>query len=791
VGALARLARRRGLTAAANVLAPAHSALPIPDAWPAPVVAAARVIGIADDRTEARKLIERQAKWQDHAWDYFDALGEVKYSGNFIGNALSKLILFPARRPAPGQQQPEPIEDAAPMDALARLEGPLGGHPEIMGAAGVHFSIPGECYLIGRELDPGDERWEIRAKDEVKRSAEGKVILIDGGDDKEKVELGEDSMLVRMWSPHRRRAWQADSPLRGVLSQCEELLILDRMARATERSRNNAGVLAVPNELRKVRRQVGTDASLVAEEGDLVDELLEALGTPVKDEGHANAIVPHLLFGEEKYLDKVRLIELSRTLDAWIDVRTERVQKRLAGGLNLPIEVVLGIGSANHWSAWAIDESAFKAHLEPLTLTILSSLTVGYLHPMLRAAGVPNWRDYIIWYDPVRLVARPNAVGDAKDLHDRGVIRDEDLRGAAGYDETSAPDEDEIQRRLIWRSSGRPSVAVDGAETPEQGPPEQEDSQASVTAAATREDPDLARLARRQADLDRQLYARLEAAFEAVLDQVLDRAGARVVQAANKGRGRTKGTAAASPAVQARVAAGALVKDVPRRQVIKTLGPAIVAQLGLQEEDLLRGAFDDLEDRFRAWVGQTQTAALGLVPDLTDAERRDAEREFERLLDDAWAWTRDALTDLARERLHDPDPRAPENGEHDATATVPFAIIREAVARAGGAVGPDAPVVSAAVLDPVKTALGLATGWLMQKLFRSKGIETEGWVWEYGPYPRTTEFEPHADLDGTEFVNFDDAVLANNEGWPRYAHYHPGDHETCRCSARPALVRVR
>lgn len=777
MGVLARTVARRALAGSAGLPAP-HTAIPIPDDWPVGVVAAARVIGIADNKTEARKLIERQAKWQDHAFDYVDSVPEVQNGVNFLGNAMSKLILFPAIKARPGEQ-PEEDNDPRALDALARLEGPLGGHSEILRGLGVHFSAPGECYLIGRELEDGSERWEIRAKDEVRAGADNKVILIDGGDSKDKVVLDENAMIIRLWNPHPRRAWQATSSLRAVLSQCEELLILDRMARAVERSRNNAGILKVPAEMLKVKRQMpGTDAAGAAQEGYLIDEMLEALGQPITDEGHPNAIVPHLLFGAKENLEAIKFLEITRTLDEWIDTRTARVQKRFAIGFNLPVEVTTGAEGLSGWTKFSVDEDGFKSYLLPFVLLGLSSLTTGYYHPMLRAAGVEDWQDRIIWYDAQRLIARINAFKEATEMHDRGVIRDEDYRRAGGFGDEAAPTEEEIQRRILWRSSGRqpqggPSVTEEA--DPAAPEPEGPEDQASIVAGARGGDPELARLARRQADLDRQLYARLEAAFEAAIDKVLERAGTKVV---SKSKGRGKAATAAA------------IRDVPTKRAAATLGQAVVAQLGLTEDDLLRGAFDDLEDRFRTWVGQAQAAALDLVPDLEDTERAQAEADLADYLNDAWTWTRDALTDLARERLYDPDPRTPDDGEHDASATVPFRLVREAVARAGGATGPDAPVVAAGFLDPMRTAVGLATGWLMQRLFRSRGIVTEGWEWEYGPYPRTSEFEPHADLDGTVFVNFDDAVLANNESWPRYAHFFPGDHDSCFCSAIPVLVKV-
>jgi len=49
-------------------------------------------------------------------------------------------------------------------------------------------------------------------------------------------------------------------------------------------------------------------------------------------------------------------------------------------------------------------------------------------------------------------------------------------------------------------------------------------------------------------------------------------------------------------------------------------------------------------------------------------------------------------------------------------------------------------------------------------------------------------FEPHQDLDGTEFQTFTDDVLAADGGeFPFVDFYHPGDHLGCQCDFAPIV----
>lgn len=744
-----------------------------------------------EERTEAQRLLARRQQWQPLCWDYFDTVPQVKYSMRFLGNALSRVRLFVGEMdPNDPDGEPSPVDDAGIQNLLAPLRGGAFGYADILRPLTINLEVPGECYLVGiaerTEVDAAGveqitqpEEWSIRSSDEV-TFREGRAELKRGPSDNQPIKLGDADFVARIWIPHPRWSQLPDSPVRGVMNACEELLMIERTVRATSRSRaTGAGVLLLPSELSHGPQDPTTDD---ASDDPFLDELIEALVTPIQDEGHANAVVPLLLRGDAASLKEVRHLVLERTLDSGLADRTERALKTLSQGLELPVEVILGIADVNHWSAWQIEESTFKAHVEPLCLLECAALTTAYLIPRAKAAGVAPDRleRLVVWYDPTRLVIRPNRSDDAKWAHEHYLISDEAGRRELAFDDDDKPDDAEVARRIA-QSQLRPMPVTNvdepapaqNPEIPEEAPAEGEAVEGSAALLAAARGPNVRNLGARLAGMDRELRRALQVAAEGYLRRALERIGMTL---------RRK--------VQGNREVRAVVASVPAMRVASHLGREVVAALGYDEQAVLDEAFEDLAPQFDEWVLGAQEGGLRLVPDLSDAEREAARDRMAADRAEAWQWFRSALIDLGAERIYDPNPEPPAEGEFTASAFVPFGIVREAVARAGGAMGEHAGTIQAAARRGIPTthrALGAATGWLLRALFAKKQVVVEGYEWEYGAFPRTNPFEPHEMLDGEFVTDFDDERLANSDSFPPEPYYAPGDHDGCICDLVPVM----
>lgn len=239
------------------------------------------------------------------------------------------------------------------------------------------------------------------------------------------------------------------------------------------------------------------------------------------------------------------------------------------------------------------------------------------------------------------------------------------------------------------------------------------------------------------------------------------------------------------------------VRSVPLRSMCATLGRSVVTA-AMGQADEFAGAWEALEGEFMAWGATAQDQALDVASrvasGLSAVERRDLKVRQARDLAEAWEWFQEALQSMAGAKLFDPNwkPDA-DQGEQALAATVPPGMIRQAIARAGGAQGLVTEDGGAWVVmraNGKTPAGGIATGELIMGALHDNGVATEAFRWVYGPALRHHPFEPHLRLDGVVFDNFDDEQLANHKSWPARDFYMPGDHAGCICDFEPVLVEA-
>ena len=789
----------------------------------------------AADPAAGRSAERRRTKsaWQADAWAYYDNVPEIGFGGRFFGNNLSKLRLFAGYIETPGQP-PVPVDatdgDGVPYlseavqlaatAALARIQSPQGGHAELLRDFGINEWVAGECTLLALpdEASPTGEAWNIYSSDEL--VAKGRRWLVKtepGQQDGDATVVPEDAPMYRLWTQHPRWSALPDSPVRRVLEVCDELMLLTRAIRAGATSRIPRGVLVVPEGALKGPADVTTEA-----EGDgealadptvqaLVDHFVTGIGEP----GSASAIAPYVLAVPDDLVDKVKYLEVGSVFSADEARTRDELIRRLANGVDLPPEILLGLADVNHWTAWQIDEQTFKSYLEPYALNFVLSLTWAYYRPALAAAGITEPERFVIWYDESELVGHGDQGAAADTGAAAGYIGESAWRRVRGFADADAPTPEEDERRLalqrgaidstttnallqalgILTATGAAAIPAASTEvalpeatvTPEPettpgAPPLPDVTEAppptlAAAFAPTGRTVDLDTLARRLGQIDQSLRARLTTAVDASMRRALERAGARL---------RTR-------ALRASASHRDAIDGVPNELVASRLGEALVAALGEDTDDLLRDSFEDLRGRFDDWTKRAQRQAIAEMEragvELTGADRQALEQAQDDDRDGAWALLLASLVRQANRVLFAPEVSAPLAGEFDASVAVPAAVIRETLSRAGGAVGTTEPGGTILVGTAETPAGAVATGSRLTDTLATVEIRVGGWRWLYGdPGSRTTNFEPHLAFDGQEFSSFTDPALANPDEWPDTAYYHPGDHLYCQCDFEPVLT---
>ena len=456
----------------------------LPYTAPRPITAAAVQIAI-NDKGEVERFKQRRtggsSDWQSEAWEYYDAIGEIKYAFNLVASVVSRIRLYAAAVDNPAES-PVPVHNSDVVDqrlasaaerALARLDSAYGGQAGLLKDAALNLAVAGECYLVqfpARKGHGTPESWDIRSTDELQVDARNQYLIIPrrdvvtsgGKNASAALKLPNTSFVGRIWRAHPRYSEEADSSMRGLLDLCAELLLLNRTFRATARSRLNAGALYLPDGLSVAASpdpdypyddENNLSPEMTAEEAadEFEDQLIDAMTTPIRDEDSASAVVPLIIRGPAELGDRIKQFKFERSFDPSLAQRADRVLERILQGLDVPKDVVTGLANVKYSNALQIDEALYKAHIEPMMLTIVDALTVMYLRPALIAAGFreEEVKRVCIWYDPSQVATRNDRAADADAGFDRMAVSYETWRRAHGFSNADAPDPKELAIRLL------------------------------------------------------------------------------------------------------------------------------------------------------------------------------------------------------------------------------------------------------------------------------------------------------------------------------------------------------
>jgi hypothetical protein len=370
--------------------------------------------------------------WQRTAWNRYDTIGEYRFACAWVGNLLSRAMLFVTKD---GKRTDE--EDAT--EVMSSLFGGVEGQREMLRQLGIQFTVAGEGYIVGEDggNDPEDKWWVVAAS-EISRQTDdwriGKRVVTN-------------PLVIRLWRPHPRVNSKPDSPSRAVLPILAEIEGLTQHVAAQIDSRlAGAGILLLPDGISfSTTATSGPEGSGITGELDpFLEELMATMMKAIADRSDASALVPILLQAPGEHLDKVRHVTFSTPLDEQaIELRKEAI-RRLALGMDMPPEVLTGTGDMNHWGAWQIEEASIKAHTEPLLHVITDSLTTGFLRPYLEGTmDEAEARRYSIAADTSAMRLRPNRSKEAIELFDRAMLSKQATVRENGFDEDDVMSDEE------------------------------------------------------------------------------------------------------------------------------------------------------------------------------------------------------------------------------------------------------------------------------------------------------------------------------------------------------------
>lgn len=428
---------------------------------PATVTAAAQIV------RPHRNLRMTNYEWQNEAWEFYRNLGTLKFAISWFAQTMSRVRLT-AAIVEPGGEEPTPIGDGPAAELLRTFYGGPSGQTQYMKSISVQLSVPGEGYVVAED-DPDDEdgktSWCVKSLSEI-RPTTGKVDVAGRAKtvDLWEIEVDEgawrklpfESHVFRQWRPDDEKQWRPDSPVRSALNTLRTIDLLRRrvMAMSVSRLASN-GILIMPQEV-----SFPAKPGFEQEYDPFTAEWIDIASKTIENPGSALAAIPMPIKAPSEYIEKFRWMDFANAYDERLMAVIQHYYDVLATEMNIPKEVITGIGDTNHWNAWALDEQAIKVHISPEAELITQGLTKGFLHPALRAMGESTLTgdgELIVWYDASELVVPPDRSAAADAAYDRDEISGDTYRREKGFDEGDKPTTKQLREQLLLKLAHDPT----------------------------------------------------------------------------------------------------------------------------------------------------------------------------------------------------------------------------------------------------------------------------------------------------------------------------------------------
>lgn len=422
------VARRRGLTAAAQIVEP------------------------------DRNLRLNNLAWQREAWEFHKNLGSFRYAILWHSQTISRVRLTAALE-SPAGDEPERITDGPAAELMTEFFGGTAGQSSYMKKIDVMLQVPGEGYVLG-ERDGDEYVWCVKSTDQLRvESYKGNPIFMVMEDEGIWRPIDPDSLVFRQWQEDEQYDFLPDSPARAALADMRIISILQKriIAMSVSRLASN-GVLLYPSEMTFTAKK-GFESA----EDPFTAEWLDIAGKTIQNPGSAMAAIPMPVKVPKELIDSFKHMDFANSYDEHLLKLLEYFYDRLATSMNMPKEVLTGMGDTSHWNAWSLDEQGVEIHIKPPAEDICSGVTKGYLIPGLKAMNAPlrdsNGRRYIVWYDTSELDVPPDRSAAADAAYDRQAINQEAYRREKGFDEADAPTKTELREQLLIQLAKDPASA--------------------------------------------------------------------------------------------------------------------------------------------------------------------------------------------------------------------------------------------------------------------------------------------------------------------------------------------
>lgn len=361
-------------------------------------------------------ILRRTQDWQRRVLSYQDSIPEIGHAGNFVENVMGKVSYLV-------------LVDGEVEPTLTRL---LKKFPS--GRANRNMLLVGE-YVTAYKYDKEEDkiRWKVYGKKDYEAEA-NRPLKVKGTDGKFR-QLDDGWQWFRVWREDTSDQYEAWSSLKPQLDVLEALYVHQLADTAVATSRlAGAGILYIPNDEFVDMPDLDGGEPEPGSQAHFEMRLRDAMTDSLRNRSGEDAIVPLVMFGGAEYADAIKHVLMERPDDAEaFERRINSYRKRIGGGIELPEEVVTGMGDTNHWAGWKVDQNTWNYYLEPMGAISAEALFKNFIEELADALGISG--EVEVKIDATQAIVKPDRTDAGIRLFAAGALSGEGALHYAGMDE--------------------------------------------------------------------------------------------------------------------------------------------------------------------------------------------------------------------------------------------------------------------------------------------------------------------------------------------------------------------
>lgn len=692
-------------------------------------------IPVVEDSIKALKA--RTDDWQRKVFSFADLIPEVMSGYLFVHNTLDMVDLEVEKFNRESDEW-----ERAPQPEMRGIERRLNAAFQ-MGRAGAIMHLVEETYLL-IEKDGSTFKFETLAPTEIKGNGRKieKRVLKDG----EKMQwrtLRDGEVIVRIYTPDPANREVAGGPHKSLLGLLETMaleLLRDQKDSLSVLAGN--GVFYIPTEILPDEGDTLDASETPGTRAHFESRLEQAMLARIDGANSGEVIVPILLYGPGEQAANIRHIVPGRDENSTeVGERMDRYVQRYARSVDLPMEIIIGLGDSNHWTDWKVDENTWAYHLKPRAQRIADALYAAIGRSLISALELdPD--EYRFGVNAAKAIAKQDMTKAATDAYRAGALTPEAYAEAIGFDTDDLRDDADVLQLAYVAGHPGEIQAIERAM--------QQDIDQRVS-ARPRSTPERTAAAKSQVVLLDQA-SRLANQQQTRLFKMYSRILSRVAaDAARDGRKAAKLLEAE------RKAAGVSIADLPFT--------------GYDPAEYFERYRAELEEGTEAELfGYLRRIATLVGLNYLDL-RQIWETEFSLRAGAVVIAAEQAAQSLVQKSFQAGTPQQP----NDATIRTLTSTANGGSNQSNGAAGNTERPTHAGE-DPAMQAA----------LTDSVGSFATQYTWVYGdPATRRDPFEEHKDLSGRKWFSWEEFdALDKGGGDPSTVGsvYFPGDHNGCQCN---------